>query len=214
MKTLAIWIAAAALMSLSTGCCGPLWRASCGVGCDGGPAVACTDGCGMCDGCGELYVDPWINHPPDCCDPCDACGNYNGGSCGQCRGVFAGVKSLWGYRCADHGAVGCDGIGCDAGCADCNGAQWTPAGSHTSSPGPISDCPSCHSGTVKGHPVSTAAPMPPRSEPIVRAKPKQGLQLNRPLISFSTRTRSSNPRPSKPIFQVRRVEDDRSGLAY
>jgi len=214
MKMPALWIAAAAFLSVPTGCCGPLWRASCGVGCDSGPVAACSDGCGMCDGCGELYIDPWINHPPDCCDPCDACGNYNGGSCGKCRSVFAGVKSLWGYRCADPNAVGCTGVGCDAGCSDCNGAHWSPAAMPTATPAPISDCPSCQGGPTSGHHVSSTAPMPPRSEPFVKSSRKSGLQLNRPIISVSTRRASSNPRPSKSIFRARTVEKERSGLAY
>ncbi|MEM9367738.1 MAG: hypothetical protein AAGD07_17240 [Planctomycetota bacterium] len=60
-------------------------------------------------------MDPWINHPADCCDPCDHCGNYNGQTCGKCRPVFAGIKSLWGYRCADNCGGGCDAGGCHAG---------------------------------------------------------------------------------------------------
>ncbi len=96
-----------------TGCCGP----SCG-GVANGPFMlgggGCgTQGCGECEGCGELYVDPWINHPADACDPCDKCGNHNGQSCGKCRSVFSGVESLWGYRCGVE--ADCDS-GCDSGC--------------------------------------------------------------------------------------------------
>lgn len=103
-----------------TGCVGPM-----GAGCCGpmAPGNACTT-CNDCTGCGELYIDPWINHPADCVDPCDQCGNHNGQSCGKCRSVFGGVASLWGYRCGcEHtgGIVslgGCDscGSGCDPGC--------------------------------------------------------------------------------------------------
>jgi len=28
--------------------------------------------------CGELYWGDWWNDPPDCCDPCDRCGNFTG----------------------------------------------------------------------------------------------------------------------------------------
>ncbi|TWU16611.1 hypothetical protein [Allorhodopirellula heiligendammensis] len=100
-------------LTLTVGCCGPLWNHGGYAGACGG---GCSDGCGACDGCGELYVDPWINDPADCCDPCDSCGNFNGQSCGKCRPVFAGIKSLWGYRCADSCGGGCDG-GCDGGCS-------------------------------------------------------------------------------------------------
>lgn len=127
----------------STGCVGPM-GGCCGSGsglcgsdlggCSvGGCDTACSGGscgggsCDSCTGCGELYVDPWVNHPADCVDPCDACGNYNGQSCGSCRPMFAGFKSLWGYRCGcDPGPVAttdrcfapsCDG--CDSGCDSC-----------------------------------------------------------------------------------------------
>ncbi|TWU66563.1 MULTISPECIES: hypothetical protein [Crateriforma] len=109
---------ALALFSLTgiTGCVGPM---GCGpMGCDsggcdaGGPIILghANTGCQSCSDCGELYVDPWINHPADACDPCDVCGNYNGQSCGKCRSVFGGIAHLWGYRC--------DG-GCDGGCDSC-----------------------------------------------------------------------------------------------
>ena len=101
-----------------TGCCGPWACAPSDCGPNACGPVLLGDGCGKCDGCGELYVDPWINHPPDCCDPCDTCGNYNGQSCGKCRSVFAGVRTLWGYRCDDGSCTsgGCDGGACDASC--------------------------------------------------------------------------------------------------
>ncbi|TWT74784.1 hypothetical protein CA85_00690 [Allorhodopirellula solitaria] len=102
----------AVCLTLTVGCCGPMWQHG---SCAGGGVGGCSDGCGACDGCGELYVDPWINHPADRCDPCDSCGNYNGQSCGKCRPVFAGVKSLWGYRC-DDGCGGACGGGCGGAC--------------------------------------------------------------------------------------------------
>ena len=79
-----------------------------------GPSVASNS---SCTGCGELYVDPWINEPADCVDPCNTCGNYNGQSCGSCRPLFEGFRSLWGYRCGDD----CGDCG-DSGCAvSCGG---------------------------------------------------------------------------------------------
>lgn len=95
------------------------WTSGCCVGPMGCGPNACgplafghpCDGCEQCDGCGELYIDPWINHPPDCCDPCDSCGNYSGQSCGKCRPVFAGAKTLWGYRRGDQCSDQCDSCG-------------------------------------------------------------------------------------------------------
>lgn len=117
-----------------TGCCTrPM---ICPNGAGGPLAFGSTcAGCDQCDGCGELYVDPWINHPAERCDPCDGCGNYNGQSCGKCRSVFGGFPTLWGYRSTP---VGCDGCGvagcagtcheglsgcdsCDSGCSGCQG---------------------------------------------------------------------------------------------
>ena len=96
-----------AAMCKNFGCssCGPI---SVGGGCGG---------CDECSGCGELYVDPWINHPADCCDPCDTCGNYNGQSCGSCRPMFAGIGSLWGYR--NDACGGCDECVVSGGCDSC-----------------------------------------------------------------------------------------------
>ena len=95
--------AAIALLAglVSTGCCGPMMF-------HGG----CTSGCGEC------YVDPWINEPASCCDPCDSCGNYDGQSCSSCRPVFSGIKTIWGYR---YGGTGCGG--CDSGCDSCGGLE-------------------------------------------------------------------------------------------
>ncbi len=28
--------------------------------------------------CGEFYWHEWFSHKPDCCEPCDRCGNYTG----------------------------------------------------------------------------------------------------------------------------------------
>jgi len=124
---------------LASGCCGPM---ACGpVGCGsghGGPVVfgGCGGGScgGGCDGCGETYIDEWINHPPSC-DNCDSCGNHNGQTCSSCRPIFDGFKSLWGYRrdggcdsgCStgscgcESGSSGCEsGSTCDGGCEGCS----------------------------------------------------------------------------------------------
>ena len=100
------------LLSMTTllGCVGPNAHGPLG-GCEG-PLV--VSNCSDCTGCGELYIDPWINHPADCVDPCDMCGNYNGQSCGRCRPMFEGIRSLWGYRCGDCGP--CDAPGCEIEC--------------------------------------------------------------------------------------------------
>ncbi|WP_372895676.1 hypothetical protein [Stieleria sp.] len=117
---------------MGAGCCGtsigPGWGGSCDAGCSDSSCGSCNS----CTGCGELYVDPWINHPADCTDPCDACGNYNGQSCGKCRSVFAGVRTLWGYRCGcDPGPISTTRRGfapaCASGCDGCDSCGIEPA---------------------------------------------------------------------------------------
>lgn len=66
----------------------------CGTYCGGGCGGGCGGACG--GGCGELYWSDFHSQPPDCCDPCDRCGNwtgggYYGGGCGSgCGGGCAG----------------------------------------------------------------------------------------------------------------------------
>jgi len=35
-------------------------------------------------GCGPVYWSEFHSDPPDCCDPCDRCGNFTGGGCVSC----------------------------------------------------------------------------------------------------------------------------------
>lgn len=109
-----------------TGCVG----GACGVG-DDCCAPRCHHGflspledllcCGS--GCGEVYWDEWLSDPPDCCDPCDNCGNWIGpqGVCGSCAQPLNRCN-LWGQR---HGqdccAVAC-GDTCSGACGgECGG---------------------------------------------------------------------------------------------
>lgn len=83
---------------------------SCGLGPVGAPVAGpacgpvCASGCDPCGepcdwhplgwlvtlfhpitycgrSCGEVYINEFHNDPPDCCDPCDRCGQYVGGAC-------------------------------------------------------------------------------------------------------------------------------------
>ena len=58
--------------------------------------------CGNCTGCGELYIDPWINHAPkkNCLD-CDGTATSN---CKSCRPLTAGIKAMIGL----HDRIGRD----------------------------------------------------------------------------------------------------------
>jgi hypothetical protein len=74
-----------------TGVCsllGALCKGGCGCGpCGGGGLCGGCGSCGGCGrgiegwstcGCGERYWGDFLSCPPDCCDPCDGCGNYVG----------------------------------------------------------------------------------------------------------------------------------------
>ena len=93
----------AAVLGGSSGCCGgPLccleksyWRHHWG-----------------CSQCGEYYWSEWFNDPPDCCDPCNNCGDYvgkkpcsrcaQGPACSECVGPICSECST-GSSCSTCG---------------------------------------------------------------------------------------------------------------
>lgn len=70
-----------------------------------GARMACSGGCG------EIYVDEYLNHPP-VCDPCGSCRETGGGS--SCDGCGCGGNGC--DTCGCSGALTCDanyvGYGC------------------------------------------------------------------------------------------------------
>ena len=99
--------------------CGPACDAcggACGeVGCGPGPgpcASPCAGPCGPLSwlfsiftcgypdsGCGEVWWGDFHGAPPDCCDPCDRCGNFTGGpgpvgdcASGNCSPMHVGAR--------------------------------------------------------------------------------------------------------------------------
>lgn len=88
----------AAVLGGATGCCGdPLccleksyWRHHWG-----------------CSQCGELYWSEWFNDPPECCDPCNNCGDYVGHQpCSRCAAGPAEPECT-GPICSECSTVGC-----------------------------------------------------------------------------------------------------------
>ena len=67
-------------------------------------------------GCSEIYWGEWISDPPDCCDPCDNCGNWVGPGCCNRKPVVNTLKALWGTRYLGGGCSTCGDNGCDGGC--------------------------------------------------------------------------------------------------
>ena len=173
------------------GCVGPM---ACGpAGCDSHALVtlrhspACVD-------CGERYIDPWVNHPADACDPCDACGNHQGQTCGHCRPIFSGFRSLWGYR-KDPPPSGCHLHGCDT-CADgfhvdtgyLHAQPMPPGRAAFPSVGPP--------GPDRG--VPTPAPEAPAPEPLWDA-----LEADDDAVSEDPDQAHSMPRRTRQIFRSR-----------
>ncbi len=95
-------------------CAEPCGDACCDASC--GPCDGCGQPCGPLSwlfgifswgycgsGCGECYWSDFHSEPPDCCDPCDRCGNWTGGGyyagCGQCGGWDGGCSACGGGYC-------------------------------------------------------------------------------------------------------------------
>ncbi len=175
-----------------TGCVGPM-------GC--GPMAGGCGGCDSCSGCGELYIDPWINEPADQCDPCDCCGNFNGQSCGRCRPMFSGIKSLWGYKCDGGCDSGCDGgcnaevgcgaeAGCGCGAGGCDGGCDSGCGAGGCSSG---GCSSCGGGDFHG-----AINYSHGGESYVQGRPSM---VHDAVVEVSPRGQAYHPSHTRKIFK-------------
>jgi hypothetical protein len=69
----------------------------------GGPFSSLRASLTCGSGCGEWYFDEWLSDPPECCDPCDAHGQWIGPQ-GCCKGNGRPFhkKNLWGVRMQGH----------------------------------------------------------------------------------------------------------------
>ena len=136
-------------LSLSAGCCCDLCGDGCGrscwptfcrpyeeriaaensqcgtccreVGCGGGIKQWLHNKATHCKGCGDIYWGEWISDPPDCCDPCDQCGDFTGAGVCCDHGCGSGIFCRLGHFLRGHrycpGPCGCDdcgGVGCDS----------------------------------------------------------------------------------------------------
>ncbi|MFO0868502.1 MAG: hypothetical protein U0935_06095 [Pirellulales bacterium] len=112
-------------------------------------------------GCGEIYWDEWLSDPPDCCDPCDGCGNWAGPqSC--CRS--SPLSSLWSFLCGCRGEPCRDGEDCSGGCGRSGCSSCVSAGADE---GPFADEPTLQAPLPAEEPEP--APMPAR-KPDPKAK--------------------------------------------
>ena len=128
--------------------CGPGCQPACASSC-GGSCGDCADPCAPCGplsivhklfcpqkwdcgSCGERYWGDFHGDPPECCDPCDRCGNFTGATTDGCSNGNCGGG---GYQ-VEHGGGG--------GCSTCG------------TNGPASYRPQMASRTVEPRPVSQA----------------------------------------------------------
>lgn len=175
---------AAALFCLQSGCASHFCSTGdCGRlpgGKVAGPVVSdCADcgggGCGSClshvkshihdgltcgSGCGQLVWDEWIDNPPDCCDPCDDCGNWTGVQ--SCFPRLLSHCNLWGLR---TGA-------CTDGCSTCSGdVQYID--SHPLQKGGVIIEQEA-TPTAKPEPDAAAFDLPPEPPSAARRPPRRG----------------------------------------
>ncbi len=153
--------------------CGQGWDqcdADCRPGfCRGGPLRwlyrLLTRNCYWGRSCGEVYWGDWWNDPPDCCDPCDRCGNFTGVHVRGCVGnecddvAYPAVQSQFNSGCQQCGQAGrLDAI------AKTNASQSMPHSAAPSGGGkqtPTIARPTTIAGTTAGPPA--ARPSAPRS---------------------------------------------------
>ncbi len=141
--------------------------------CSMGPCGSCdTGGCGPCgggvlptrlagrlasniaspcaQGCGEVYWDERINHPP-VCDPCSGGGDCStgscGGSCGGCRPLVSRLRDYWGLPyigACECASPGCDSCGSGVSSGSMISSSYQPVSvSHVAPTTDPGYCPSC-----------------------------------------------------------------------
>ncbi len=159
----ASWILTCLMTLVGAGCCCTQGMNTCSSystcsscptgGCGAGPLLGLASCRG---GCGETYVDEWVNEPP-CIDDCGYC-NSGCDTCRSGRPVRSILRLLWGTPY--DGGCGC-ASGCDSGCDSCGGGVGMVSGPISepySGPMPTKSC-NCggsHSGTTMH---STPTPM-------------------------------------------------------
>jgi hypothetical protein len=132
IKHTAVCLLASLVAAVSAGCaCGPC-GAVVGGGCDGGfgdgvwdsgqrPVRSLLANASCNSGCGEVYVDEWLNHPPTM----DHCGTSccDGGSCGR-QPIRTALRLLWGAPYLGGCSGSCDSVpnfhGTGGDHSDCN----------------------------------------------------------------------------------------------
>lgn len=202
--------------SCNTGHCGAACGSSCGPSCGpggcGGAVTSscgpggCGTGCGDCgggikywlggrtycgSGCCDRYWGEWFSDPPDACDPCNSCGDWNGASC--CRPGF--------FRRLVAGVQGCRNCGSDCG-GTCGGAY---VGAYRPS---CSTCGGGHGSTGILHENWEHGPTPavPPGTPLEKAQVQPNTRLTRTAPPrMAPAPQATQVRTTQPSPQVRSV---------
>lgn len=134
--------------------------------CNGGIKGWLHNNATCCRGCGDVYWGEWTSDPPDCCDPCDQCGNFTGSGGLCCRqSCLPNLRRL--FQSHRYCPGECGG-GCGPSCGDCGG----------------SGCASCGGG-VGYHSHGIHGAMQPGSvldenwDPAPAPKPKPGVPIEK-----------------------------------
>lgn len=204
-----LMFATLAAASLLTGCCGSVFRicdGPCGGGaggcdpCSWHPGKHLFQAAGCASGCGDYYWSDWHSQPPDCCDPCDRCGNFAGQyfdgnpcrGCGNKCGNSCGTG--WGgeFTGGHSGGAGC---GCSGGGGGMDGESMVP----TPQGGDVI----YETGAVQRRTPSRMTPTPitpanPTRATATRVKPSQAAA---PRPRYNTATTMAR----QPVQQQRRV---------
>lgn len=130
-RSCCLWAIMGLISVMASGCCCIQGTNVCNS-CSSCPSGTCGAGplMGLAScrsGCGEVYVDEWVSHPP-CIDNC----GYADGACGCRQPLRSALRALWGTPyIGDCCNSGCDSGACDAGCSSCGGGAMV-SGGHSS----------------------------------------------------------------------------------
>ena len=205
------WVALAVMLSFGGGCmCVQNRHQGCADSCcpnPDDPILGDCNKCGVCGGndcpgytpcgylkymltcgagCSEIYWGEWISEPPDCCDPCDHCGNWTGPGCCRRKPVVNALKALWGERYFGGCCSTCGDTGCDGGCGSGPASGYTSGVAHP---------------MHRGHAIQRRhrpAPLEEEMESAEDAQPAEPVPARRAPPSRPTPPADPEPKAAKP----------------
>jgi hypothetical protein len=185
-RSCSLWVLLGLISAMASGCCciqGTQVCNSCSSCTTGTCGAGALLGIASCrSGCGEVYVDEWVSHPP-CMDDC----GYPHGACG--RPLRTALRALWGTpymgdccntsSCDAGGCSSCDsggdgvvmmsggkgngGCKCGGGHTSSTHMQPKATGAPSMAPSPIPSNQPSKGPTVAPEPIPSPAPVSPSS---------------------------------------------------